>query len=439
MTDFNLEYRQPEHAKEIFTQVISRMEFLFSGSLKSSIGTQIKVKDFEFSLLLDEKYLKYISQVSKILIEDFEIEEYEQFFNWYLACNGNNTSLIKLLTFMRKNNFPEDSIVTWKQILAEDPIMDLFFNDDTKSCENGIVVCEEIGDIKSNEGRSLKSRYEGIVGTPLPFSGNFLNLDSSYDYFMEKYPWAKETINLVFGQICLSGVDEKFRLPNILVYGSPGCGKTKLLSELADKLEMNFGLFPCGGSNDSSGLLPVARGWSTSKACGPIQLMLQGNNCNPVIVLDEIEKAQQVASKNTTLSSSLLSMMSNNGVYYDTCLQSNVNLAYVSYMATANSLEGLPEPLLDRFFVVNMNSPSNMHFDLIMSNVMDSEAGRLGVSMGQLPKLEDWEVDALRVFLEGKTPSIRSLEKSYRLLIGAKIMKNRIKKPNIDNILDGFF
>ena len=422
MTDFNLEYREPDNAKEIFLHLMLRMDFLFSEGVRTAVAEKLKFKSFTFSDLSKPENYKYISKVATILSEDLDIEEYEPFFQWFLACNQNNTSIIKLLSFMKQHSFSKEIMDTWKCILEGDPIMELFFEGD-ESVKNGIVVCEEIGYIKISEGRNLKSRYEPVIGTPLPFSGNFKNISELYTYFVSKFPWAVNTIDIIFGQIHLSKFAERFRLPNILIYGSPGCGKTKLLSELAEKFEMNFGLFPCGGANDSSGLLPVARGWSTSKACGPIQLMLQGQNCNPVIILDEIEKAQQGNGKNTTLSSALLSMMSNNGVYYDTCLQANVDLSYVSYLATANSLSGLPEPLLDRFFVVKMESPTPENFELIMGSVMAAEANRFGVSLGQLPQLEDWEIDALKVFLEGKSPSIRNIEKSYRLLMGAKFMK----------------
>lgn len=440
MTDFQLEYREPENADMIFSHILERLDYIFSSDMKSVIGKNVGIDDFQFSSLTKKKNHKFLSKISRFMMEDFDISEYDLIFTWYSACYKNNTSIIKLLSFMTDNNYDKDVMKTWSQIIEDDPISSLFFNDDEKPRREGVIVCHEIGDLKGNEGRSLKSRYEDIIGNPLEFKGKKKAIEDVYNTFLDRFPWAKNTLDVIFGQLYLNNFDNRFKLPNILVYGAPGCGKTKLLSELVETFEMTYGLYPCGGSNDSSGLLPVARGWSTSRACGPVQLMLQDKCCNPVLILDEIEKAQQTSAKNTTLSSALLSMMSGNGVYYDTCLQANVDLSYVSFTATANNLSGLPEPLLDRFFVVEMASPTVNNFDSIMDGIIASESKRLGVRDSDLPVLEDWEVDTLKIFLEGSKPSIRSLEKSYRLIIGAKIMKNKMGNKNNENsLLDKFF
>jgi ATP-dependent Lon protease len=298
---------------------------------------------------------------------------------------------------------------------------------DNETVYNGMIICEAVGDDKSNEGRNIKNRYSDIINVSLGYAGDLKNIDSIYHDLASKFPWADNIIQIICGQLAMLKYDQDndfIKLPSILLEGSPGCGKTYLLTEIASMLGLPFSLVPCGGSADSGGLLPVARGWATSRACGPIQTILQYKKANPVVILDELEKSSvSNNNKNGSLPSALLSMMTGDGLYYDSCLQSNVDLSAVSFVGTANTTQGLPEALIDRFLVLSMGTPKKKHFNVIINNIIEAENNRLRLYTKKLPELENWELDTLQDMMEDPNFSIRKIEKTYRLIMGKKMFK----------------
>ena len=128
---------------------------------------------------------------------------------------------------------------------------------------------------------------------------------------------------------------------------------------------------------------------------------------------------------------SLLSMM-NGGMYFDSCLQANVDFTYVGFVATANDLEPIPDAVLDRFFVIHLPVPTSEHFETIMAGIKRSEAAKFGCEVADLPQLEGWQMDDLRDMLDDRGISIRGVQRAYRILLGDKAFKDKCPDLNFD-------
>jgi hypothetical protein len=291
--------------------------------------------------------------------------------------------------------------------------------------DDGVVVLETLGDADSSAGKELAKRFECMLATPLPLKGRMSDPTRIHDRLTARFPWATHMVSNIADQLALlhrSGRRSGLTLPPLLLVGAPGCGKTQFLSDMFEMLSVPATRLPCGGTSDSGGLLAVARGWATSRPNGCVQAMLEKRCANPAIILDELDKASSGSSpsSNGNIMDTLLSMTDENSSYYDSCLLSNVDLTFVNFSATANSIEKMPEALKDRFTILRMPSPGVEHFDTILDNLLNQEAARLRVRRENLPTLSSDDIMILGDMLHSPNGSIRQIKNALRRILGEK-------------------
>ena len=456
-----------EVAYSVVTQVMSKLDFLVSDNkkmalYKSLIGYQ--GAEFAGKLSAEDSFVKFVDVddagfvtcLGQKLNSILEMPQYRLVILWYQSCIGveharlnmlrsfKNLQLLRGCLDENEKEYVKELINEWEQYgqevrnaqmqekfeenKLEAEFEDIFREIDGKT--NGVVVCDALGDVSGNDGRAISKRYANIVGRKLDVIGGNIMAKKLYDDLYARFPWAKEAILRITGQIAISQKSSNsgiIRIPPILLVGEPGSGKTKFSTALGEHLNIPVTVVPLGGTADSGGLLPVARGWATSRACGPVNAMLAHEIANPILVLDELDKAAgggnvNSAQSNGSVMGALLSMMNGDGRYFDTCLQANVDLSYVGFIATANTLKGIPDAVLDRFFVIKLPTPTSKYFDVIFEGIQKDEAKKFACEISDLPQLDEFEIEDLRVMMDDKGSSIRSIQRAYRMMIGNKAL-----------------
>ena len=387
------------------------------------------------------------------------------FLNWYLSCMGNVVAMTQFLSSLRNyiakyelsENEGEDFLIkaqlilsAWeefpkialkREVITSDKSVNDFWESglDGSYKDNGKIVLSEIGDVDSREGQDLKRRYKSILNVKLNPQISDINIKNLYYDLKSKFPWALEVVDIVCGQLALHEMNStSSKLPPLLLVGPPGCGKTHLLSDIAKFINARFALVPCAGTADHGGLNAVARGWSSCRPCAPVIYMEQFRVPDPIIIIDELDKSSGAENKNSngSVTGALLTMMSGGERYFDQCLLSEVDLSHVNFMATANKLDSIPEPLRDRFTIIHMKGPKSEHFDVLFNNIIKD------LNFENLPDLENWELDMLKEILDDPNASIRKIIHQYKYMIGAKALKNILPNSNdmdkslIGNILN---
>src|SRR5690606_2620616 len=117
------------------------------------------------------------------------------------------------------------------------------------------------------------------------------------------------------------------------------------------------------GMTDVKVLKGVTRGWASNRTSRIVEIIQQTRVPNPLFILDEIDKAHSGSSNGGDPQDALLDLLEpgNAKRYMDVYLMAECDLSSCLYIATANSLEAISEPLLSRLRPVLFPTPGPEH------------------------------------------------------------------------------
>lgn len=213
----------------------------------------------------------------------------------------------------------------------------------------------------------------------------------------------------------------------LLFVGPPGVGKTSLGRSIADALNRKFFRFSLGGMRDEAEIKGHRRTYIGAMPGKFIQAIRDTGSRNPVIMLDEIDKIG--ASYQGDPASALLEVLDpeQNADFLDHYLDTRFDLSKVLFVCTANTLDTIPGPLLDRMEIVQLSGYlAEEKLDIASKHLWPKLLKAAGLKRNQI------SIDraALRKLIDGyaREAGVRRLE---------KVLARIVRKANMKIVRDG--
>jgi hypothetical protein len=203
-----------------------------------------------------------------------------------------------------------------------------------------------------------------------------------------EFPYAKDAIDFALADLVGRST---VRLRPLVLVGDPGGGKSRFGRRLGEVLGLNVWRENASRA-DGAVFGGTDRRWYSAEPCHPFLAVAQGKTANPMVLLDELERAA-TRSDYGRLWDCLLGFLETETStrYPDPALQTNLDLSHVSYVATANSLDPLPSAIRDRFRVVIFPKPCADDLGALLPAVIADLARERGLDEIWMPPLDGAE------------------------------------------------
>lgn len=289
--------------------------------------------------------------------------------------------------------------------------------------------------ISSSEGSTIQSYLDWVFD--LPWGKNTkerLDINRAEEVLNEEHYGLEDVKERILEYLSVKKMSGTLKGPILCLVGPPGVGKTSIARSIAKAVNRKYVRMSLGGMRDEAEIRGHRRTYVGAIPGRIVYSLKEAKSMNPLILLDEIDKLSSDYKGNP--GDALLEVLDSeqNKTFRDNYMELPIDLSKVLFITTANSLDTIPRPLLDRMEVVEVSGYTYEEKFNIARNHLIPKIFKEYKLNNEVITIND---EAIRFVIDGYTreSGVRSLERVISSLIRksmASILKKNLKGMNID-------
>lgn len=392
----------------VATKEADRLSLLEITDLKKKIKKLLFIIDEEISIIkLQKKIGKTVKDKADKSQKEYFLREQIKAIQEELGEDDEESEISKLEEQIQNRNLPKEVK------------------------EKALYEVKRLKSMSSNSSESnvTKTYIEWILDIPWEISTEE-NIDINFaeEIINRDHFGLKDLKDRIIEFLAVKQISGDMKGPILCLVGPPGVGKTSIVKSIAESMNRKYSRIALGGMRDESEIRGHRKTYVGAMP-GRIAYALKGaKSMNPVILLDEIDKIS--SSYKGEPSDALLEVLDSeqNNTFRDNYLEVPMDLSKVLFIATANSLDTIPRPLLDRMEIIEVSGYTyEEKFNIAKKYLVNKQLKEHNVT-NKIVKISD---DAIRLVIEGYTreSGVRGLNRALGSLI-RKALTEMLKKGN---------